>query len=175
MSWSYLNLAEFPDQMKKNKNATTFIRNHTTGGKNGPRHPPGTASISSPSCDHAPVLSQEEHGELHAAVFVWNPPTSSFSASGRSKEAVHLGERRHQEDQEADGLEADVPDPDWRPPRPRDSWIRTASARPRREHETQLVAEHLSRGAKPSEERVLAVRATPEHNPVDAQDDMANT
>ena len=41
---------------------------------------------------------------------VWYPATSSASASGRSNgQAVRLGEGRDEEDEEAEGLEDDVP------------------------------------------------------------------
>ena len=46
INWSYLNLGKVAlSQMKNRRNMSIYMRNHTTGARNGPCHPPKNSVV----------------------------------------------------------------------------------------------------------------------------------
>lgn len=86
INWSYLSLGNVDRiQMKKNKHPDNLSINQTTGGKNGPCHPPrkNVTAIA----DTVIILAYSAMKNIANFMLlysVWYPATSSDSASGRS-------------------------------------------------------------------------------------------
>jgi hypothetical protein len=86
INWSYLSLGKVDlIQIKKNKQPDNFNMNHTTGGKNGPCHPPRKKVTA--IADTVIMLAYSAMKNMANFILlysVWYPATSSDSASGRS-------------------------------------------------------------------------------------------